>query len=194
MLLPMPLLRMREAAFARGGLCAGPVSLDLNEGERAGRTCDSPQEASIVAMMATGVVKASSGCVLIGDFDPRVQSVACKRLAALVPHEPLAMTAAEFQRYVVYRAALWNVEPSRALVHAQLLQRRLHGMHEAFAYPLIAALIVAPKLLVLDRPQVVYSREILQAAGGRAVFSTHTDAAAARAFTPPGAGFFEERA
>ena len=35
---------------------------------------------------------------------------------------------------------------------------RLAGVHEAFGYPLIGALIGEPKLLVLDRPQIVYAR------------------------------------
>ncbi|HEX3670116.1 MAG TPA: hypothetical protein VHT92_00275, partial [Candidatus Cybelea sp.] len=96
----MPLLRMRNAAFERGGLSAGPVTLDLARGERAALTYASPQEATIVALLATGIVKASSGCVLIGDYDPRVQSVACKRIAALVPHEPFALDEDEFDRYI----------------------------------------------------------------------------------------------
>jgi hypothetical protein len=178
----MPLLRMRDATFARAGASVGPFTLDLCEGERAALHCASAREAAIVALLATGIVKASSGCVLIDDYDPRVQSVHCKRIAALVPHESFPLDEAEFARYVAYRAALWNVEPRRAYAHAQLLLKRLAGMHEALAYPLIGALIGMPKLIVLDRPQPVYAPHILGAVGGRAVLSTHTDAAAARAF------------
>jgi hypothetical protein len=47
---------------------------------------------------------------------------------------------------------------------------------------LIAALIGMPKLIVLDRPQMVYARQILNAVAGCARLSTHTDPAAARAF------------
>ncbi len=56
------------------------------------------------------------------------------------------------------------------------------GVHEAFAYPLIGALIAAPKLVVLDRPQPVYAAQILAAAAGCALFSTHADAGSAAAF------------
>jgi hypothetical protein len=184
----MPLLRMREATFAGAGICAGPVTLDLEGGERAALTCASPRDAEVVALLATGVVKSSSGRVLIGDFDPHVQSVACKRVAALVPHEPFSLDEGEFADYVRYRAALWNVELTQARMRVQLLQKRLAGMHEAFAYPLIAALIAAPKLIVLDRPQPVYADRILDVIGDRAMLSTHTDVAAACAFAPRGRG------
>jgi hypothetical protein len=134
--------------------------------------------------MAAAVIKASSGCVLIGDYDPHVQSVACKRIAAFVPHEPFALTESEFRRYIEYRTELWKLEPGRTRAYAAELRRHLTGMHEALAYPLIGALIGLPKLLVLDRPQPVYATQILAAAGQCAVFSTHDNAAAARAFVP----------
>jgi hypothetical protein len=173
---------MREATFVGAGASAGPVTLDLARGEGVALTCASARDAEIVALLASGIVKASSGCVLIDDYDPRVQSVACKRVAALVPHEPFPLDEGEFIRYVAYRAALWNVEPARARLHAMLLRKRLAGMHEAFAYPLIGALIGMPKLIVLDRPAPAYAPQILEAVGGRAVLSTHIDPVAARAF------------
>jgi ABC-2 type transport system ATP-binding protein len=173
---------MREATFARGNASAGPVTLDLCSGEGAVLHCASGPEAAVIALLACGIVKASSGCVLIDDYDPRVQSAHCKRVAALVPHEPFSLDDGEFARYIAYRAALWNVEPARARERAEHLRERLAGVHEAFAYPLIGALIGEPKLLVLDRPQMVYARRILDVVEGRALLSTHTDAAAARAF------------
>jgi hypothetical protein len=184
MLLPMPLLRMREATFGAGEARAGPVTMDVELGERAALHLSSAREAGIVAAMAGAVVKASSGCVLIADYDPHVQSVACKRIAALVPHEPFAMNENEFARYIEYRAELWKLEPRRAWAYAAELRRQLAGMHEALAYPLIGALIGMPKLLVLDRPQPVYAQQILATAGNCAVLSTHDDAAAAHVFAP----------
>lgn len=124
--------------------------------------------------------------MLIDDFDPRIQSINCKRVAALVPHEPCGLHESEFLRYVVYRAMLWKIEPRRALAHAQLLRKRLAGMHEAFAYPLIGALIGTPKLVVLDRPATAYASQILGVLEGRAVFSSHVSAGDARLFAPYG--------
>lgn len=176
------LLRMREACFAASGLTVGPVTLDVDPGERATRVCSSVREAHVVALMAAGIVKAGSGCVLIDQFDPRVQPAHCKRVAAFVPHDPLPLAAAEFDRYIVYRAALWNVDPPRALAHAKLLMERLDGVHEAFAVPLAGALVCNPKIVVLDRPQPVYAARIVAAAGPRAIFSTHLHSQEAAAF------------
>ena len=179
------LLRMRAACFhARNG-DYGPVTSSVRHGERAALVCRSAREAAAVARMAAGIVKASTGHVLIEEFDPRAQSAHCKRIAAFVPHAPVPIEESEFERYVVYRAALWNVDPRRAIAHARLLMERLSEMHEAFAYPLVGALIANPKLLVLDRPEPVYAQLITEAVGSRALFSTHLDAAAARAFGPP---------
>lgn len=174
---------MKDASFTSAALRAGPVSLDVSLGERAALTFSSQHEATIVALMAAGVAKASAGTVLIGDYDPRVQSVHCKKIAGFVPHEPLQLDDADFLRYIAYRAALWNVEPAAAKAYAQSLRERLAGMHEAFAYPLIGALVASPQLVVLDRPQAVYARDILAVIDGRALFSTHAQPSDARAFT-----------
>ncbi|MBV8373522.1 MAG: hypothetical protein JOY69_09695 [Candidatus Eremiobacteraeota bacterium] len=176
------LLRMREASFGRGTDAIGPVTLDVHPGENAACVLGSSRAANVVALLAAGIVKATAGCVLIDQYDPRVQSAHCKRVAAFVPHAALSVEEAEFERYIAYRAALWDIDPMRARAHAKLLLERLDGMHEAFAYPLVGALIAAPKLLVLDRPQPAYASRIAAAAGGRAIFSTHCNAVAAETF------------
>lgn len=178
----MPLLRMREATFTNARVAAGPLTLDLEPGERSALRFDNALQASVVALMAAGIAKASSGSVTVGDFDPRVQSVHCKRIAGFVPHEPLAIGDGEFLRYVAYRAALWNVDAQTALATAKTLLARLGGMHEALAYPLIGALIARPQLLVMDRPLPVYAAQIFAVAGDAALLTTHTDAASEGAF------------
>jgi hypothetical protein len=183
----MPLLRMRNASFIGGGCSVGPLTIAVWPGERAALTLASAGEARLAARLASGIVKASSGRVLIGDYDPRVQSIHCKRIVAFVPHEPMSLSEPDFVRYIAYRAALWNVDARRAGAYAAFLRERLGEMHEAFAYPLIGALIAMPELVVLDRPAPVYAKQILGAIEARTVFSTHTNAAAARAFERPAA-------
>jgi hypothetical protein len=148
---------MRDASFANATARAGPLTLDLEPGGRVALTFSSSQEATIVALMAAGIAKATTGSVFIGDYDPRLQSVHCKRIAGFVPHEPLQL--------------------------ARLLCERLEGMHEAFSYPLIGALIATPQLIVLDRPQPAYASQILRAVEGRALLSTHAHPSNAAAFT-----------
>jgi len=174
---------MRDAAFARGGeTLVAPISLDLLDGERLARTFSTAREAEIAALMACGVVRASSGTVFIGEFDPRIQPTQCKQLATYVPHEAVASEFATLDEYVEYRAALWGIPRSLALERAHAALARLDGLHEAFSYPLAGALVGQPKLLVLDRPQAAYAEAILSAAGACAVFSTHLVAREARAF------------
>jgi hypothetical protein len=178
----MPLLRMREAGFTNSRVSVGPMTLDLEPGQRKALRFASAHEAMVAALLAAGVAKASTGSVSIGDFDPRVQSVHCKRIAGFVPHAPLSLEEAEFPRYIAYRAALWNVDPDLAAARAREILRQLDGMHEALAYPLAGALVASPQLLVMDRPPPVYARQILTVSGSAAVLTTHVDAAGEDAF------------
>jgi hypothetical protein len=178
----MVLVRMREATFTGNGVSVGPITLDVGAGERVARSFGSAAEAAIAARLAAAVVKATAGTVSIEAFDPRVQPAHCKRIAAFVPHDPLPLEGFDFERYVLYRAALWNVDPMRAIAHAKLTMERLDGVHEAFAYPLAGALLANPKVLVLDRPQRAYAAKIVAAAGPRAIVTTHVSDRDARAF------------
>jgi hypothetical protein len=158
------------------------MTLDLEAGQRKALKFATAREATVVALMAAGVAKASTGSVLIGDFDPRVQSVHCKRIAGFVPHEPLSIEESEFSRYIAYRAALWNVDPELAATRARRILLQLDGMHEALAYPLIGALIASPQLLVMDRPSPAYAQQISAVMGDAALLTTHADAAGENAF------------
>ena len=87
--------------------------------------------------MAAGIAKATTGSVLIGDYDPRVQSVHCKRIAGFVPHEPLrARRARVSPLHRLSRGAVERRRDRGAGRRAKLLCERLEGMHEAFSYPL----------------------------------------------------------
>lgn len=175
---------MRDAAYApRGEAIVAPATFDVAPGERVARICATVPEAQALAMMGAALVKPTSGIALIGEYDPRVQPVHCKRIAAFVPHDPLPLREMNVEHFIDYRAALWNIDAERARAHVNLLLERLAGVHEAFAYPIVAALLGCPSLLVLDRPQPVYARKILEAAGPCAVFSTHLDAQAAAEFS-----------
>jgi ABC-type Na+ transport system ATPase subunit NatA len=179
----MALLDMREATFVRGArTLVSPVTLTLGEGERLAYTCADETQAQIVALMAAGLVKPSSGSVFIAAFDPRIQPVQVKRIVGYVPHEAVPHDFPSFARYIEFRATLWGLPRAQSVVRARALLARLDGVHEAFAYPLAGALLAQPRMLVLDRPQAAYARQILDAAGSCAIFSTHTLERDARAF------------
>jgi ABC-type uncharacterized transport system ATPase subunit len=132
--------------------------------------------------MAAGLVRPTRGSVFIGAFDPRIQPVQVKRIAGYVPHEAVPHEFSSFARYVEYRAALWGLPRAETIIRARLLLERLRGVHEAFAYPLVGALLAQPRLLVLDRPQTAYAAQIVAAAVGCALFSTHASQCDAQRF------------
>jgi ABC-type iron transport system FetAB ATPase subunit len=176
-------LRMREASFERSGVTiVPPANVTLLAGERAARVCADAHHAEVLAMMAAALVCPTGGTVLVGEYDPRVQPVHCKRLVGYVPHDPLPLSRSAAAGFIDYRAALWNIDVHHARARAALLLERLGAMHESFAYPIVAALLPFPAVLVLDRPQPAYAREIAAAAGPCAVFSTHLDESAAACF------------
>ena len=184
-----PVLRVRDATYtSHGRAIVPPTSFDVYASERVARVCAHTDEARALAMMCAALAPTASGTLLIGDYDPRVQPVHCKRIAGYVAHDPLPLSRDELLRFVDYRAALWEIDPARAHANVHLLLERLEGLHEAFAYPIAVALLPFPQLLVLDRPHPAFAAHVLAAAGACAVLSTHLDEASARTYAPALAG------
>lgn len=179
----MAMLQLHEASFVRAGRAlVPPLTITLGERERLAHACTDERSASTIALMAAGLVKPTSGRVFIAAFDPRIQPVQAKRIVGYVPHEALQHEFPSFARYIEFRAALWGLPRAQAVVRARALLARLDGVHEAFAYPLIGALLAQPRLLVLDRPQAAYAQQIIDAADKCAIFSTHSSTRDAQRF------------
>lgn len=168
---------MLDASFSRRNeAIVEPTTLRVAPGERSDRTCEDPRSAQALAMMAAALLRPTGGSVLIGEYDPRVQPVHCKRIAGFVPHDPLPLADIGPERFIAYRAALWSIDARAARERARELLERLGGMHEAFAYPLVAALLPTPQLLVLDRPQRSDLDLIARVAQPAAIFAVHAEA------------------
>jgi len=168
---------MRDALFAgEGAQPVGPISFDLRDGERMTLAFATDREASVAAMLAAAIVKPTAGSVLVDGFDSRVQPAACKRVVGYVPHDPLPLARARFRELISYRAGLWGIDPGQAQSLADDLLARLGLVHEAFAYPLAAALVTSPRFLILDRPQAAYEATIDAAAAGCAVLTMRASA------------------
>jgi ABC-type multidrug transport system ATPase subunit len=161
---------MLEASYAYKGMTVVfPTNLRIGAGEHAAHTAEDARGAEALAMMASALLRPTGGAVLIGEYDPRVQPAHCKRIAAFVPHDPLPLNRIDAGRFIDYRAALWDIDRAQARAHARRLLERLDGLHEAFAYPVVAALLPSPQLLVLDRPQPQNVAAIATAAGSSAL-------------------------
>jgi ABC-2 type transport system ATP-binding protein len=173
----MVALRLLDASYTRAGeSIVAPLTLRVEAGEHAAHLCPTPQQAHAVAMMAGALLRPTSGSVLIGEYDPRVQPVHCKRMTGFVPHDPLPLSRIDAGRFMAYRAALWDIPSRHARARAKELLERLSGLHEAFAYPIVAALLPAPALLVLDRPQPEALPLIEAAAGECTLFAVQSAA------------------
>jgi len=165
---------MRGACYARGGReIVAPFTITLDENERLAHACGDEAAASTIALMAAGLVRPAAGRIFIAAFDPRIQPTQVKRVVGYVPHEALPHDFPSFTGYIEFRATLWGLPRAASIVRARALLARLEGVHEAFAYPLVGALLSEPRLLVLDRPQAAYAQQILDVAGECAIFSTH---------------------
>ncbi len=179
----MTLLEMRAACVSTAdGITVGPVTFALAEGARLAWPCAEPQAAAALARLACALMRPAEGTVFVGAFDTRIQPVQAKRLATFVPHEPFAPRFGSLEAYIEYRADLWELPKNQAVVQARALRERLADVHEAFAYPLIGALVARPRLLVLDRPQPAYAAHIAAVTSNTTVFSTHAGEAASSAF------------
>jgi ABC-type Na+ transport system ATPase subunit NatA len=145
-------LRVADAAFERDGVqLVPPFSVELATGERAMLGFADARAAKIAARMTAGIVKPTSGTVLIGDFDPRVQPVQAKRLTGFVPAlgDP-AMPRCRDGGLGVH-AALFEVPLEAARTRVRHVLDALEADDE-LAFAVALALMRPVELLVFDRP------------------------------------------
>jgi len=114
--------------------------------------------------MLAGLLRPTSGHVRIGGFDVHQDPARSKQQLAYVPDEPALYGKLNAVEYLEYVAALWRVPAPAARERAQALLEQLsladragdrlegysRGMKQKVA--LAAALIHAPRLLMLDEP------------------------------------------
>ncbi|HEY0798006.1 MAG TPA: hypothetical protein VGD50_02595 [Candidatus Baltobacteraceae bacterium] len=168
-------LRASEACFARDGeIWGGPFSASLAAGGSLNFIARDTREARVVARMAAGIVKATTGSISIGDYNPRMQPVQAKRLVAFaLGHDP-GVTRANFDRAVVLRAALWEIDAASALAHAHRIRAALGDDDDALA--LAVALPQALPLVVLELPRLSLLAPLRVMLPNAAIFATQLTA------------------
>ncbi|HTV72134.1 MAG TPA: hypothetical protein VME66_00290 [Candidatus Acidoferrales bacterium] len=173
------MLRAAEACFARdGALLAGPFSATLPSGKSLAYGARNAQEARIVARMAAGIVKPTTGSISIGEYNPRVQPVQAKRLVAFAFGGDAGVVRSNFDRAVSLHAALWGIDAASAHAHANLIRSVLGDEDDALA--LAVALAHAPPLVVLELPRAALIAPLRRALPNAAIFwttitETHAD-------------------
>jgi len=149
-------LRAVDATFAReGAVLVAPFSIDLNAGQSATLLCAGETAAKIAARMAAGMVKPTSGTLLICDFDPCIQPVQAKRVTGYVPCNGDFGAAPERpqdrRQTIRLHAALFEVPAGEAEMRVASILTKL-GSDDDFAFAVALALIRPVALLVCDRP------------------------------------------
>ena len=168
----MPILDMRAATFGREQTIVAPVTITLDQGERSDITCETDLAASVLARLAAGIIKCTTGIVFVGNFDPKIQPVQVKRLIGFMPHE-CAAALPDADAYFAYRAALWEIDKHRALERGAALLKRFDGLPEREALMLAGALLHSPRLVVLDRPSAFARSAAAAAASDVALFASY---------------------
>jgi hypothetical protein len=158
-----PLLRAVGAGFRRGDdLIVPPFTIEARSTDRATIAFSDARSAKVAARMAAGIVRATCGTLLIGDYDPRIQPVHAKRLTGYVPYNgdfgwhPRSLggrrDALDTPREAIdLHAALFEIPKVEA-------RRRAYAMLEAIGWSdgvtlAVALALMRPiALLVLDRP------------------------------------------
>ncbi|HJS30048.1 MAG TPA: ABC transporter ATP-binding protein [Anaerolineales bacterium] len=116
--------------------------------------------------MVAGLLKPSSGRVLVGGYDIERQPLEAKRIQGFVPDTPLLYDKLTAQEFLYFVADLYDVSREQASRRAAELLRLFdlasnrddlidsfsHGMKQKIA--LAAALMHDPGLLILDEPTV----------------------------------------
>jgi hypothetical protein len=167
----LTVLRATGACFARDGeVLAGPFSAALAGGAAQVFTARDLREARIVARMAAGIVKATTGTISIREYNPRTQPVQAKRLVAFALGDDTGVTRANFDRAVVLRAALRGIDSASAKAHAHRMRAALGDESDALA--LAVALHHALPLIVLELPRAALLAPLRDLLPDAAIFST----------------------
>jgi len=146
--------------------------------------------------MLCGLLRPTSGRVVVGGFDLQTQGDEARKLISYVPDQPFVYDKLTGREFLEFIAEVYGMEPSLAsrrmaevieLFHLgefvdELTERYSHGMRQRTVFA--AALLHEPKLLIADEPTVGLDpksiRELkvllrqLAAAGTTVFLSTHT--------------------
>ncbi len=140
------------------------LNFDVRKGEVFGLLGPNGAGKTTSFKIIAGLLKPTSGLVLIGDYDIEKNPVEAKRIMGFIPDRPFIyekLTGAEFMQFV---ADLYGLNDSRERIDyllelfdlmdwaQELVEGYSHGMKQRLAFA--SALLHRPSLLVVDEPIV----------------------------------------
>jgi ABC-2 type transport system ATP-binding protein len=180
-----------------GRLALDNLSITLAPGEIYGLIGPNGSGKTTTVRLATGLYRPTAGRVLVDGIDVHREPARAKRLLGYVPDEPFAYERMSGREFLHLVGALWDVPArDRAIRIDELaaifsgLPPILDGHVDSYSrgnrqkVAIVAALLHAPRVLVIDEPIVgldpesaLRTRELLRdfvARGGAVLVCTHT--------------------
>lgn len=156
----MIVLRTTDVRFVRAGIVeVEPFSFALDAGDTYELRQPTIRAASIAARLCGAIVKPTTGFVVVGDYDTRLQAPEAKRRIGFVDAEGFAGNAHAFRCEVAFHADVWGVA-------APLARRRvdaaLQGLAEESPYARAVALafVADVSVVVMDRPPAALADQV----------------------------------
>ncbi len=180
-----------------GRLALDSLSLTLAPGEIYGLIGPNGSGKTTTVKLATGLYRPSAGRVLVDGIDLHREPERAKRLLGYVPDEPFAYERMSGREFLHLVGSLWQVPADERATRIDELTGAFPGLGAILdghvdsysrgnrqKIAIVAALLHAPRVLVIDEPIVgldpesaLHTRELLgafAARGGAALVCTHT--------------------
>jgi ABC-2 type transport system ATP-binding protein len=173
------------------------IDLDVKEGEVYGFLGPNGAGKTTTLAMLTGIIRPTSGSIVIDGFDLKKNPLDAKRITSLIPDRPYLyekLTGFEFLRFVggLYKMRRNDLADRAEALLARfelsewggsLIENYSHGMKQRLVF--VGALLTRPRLLVVDEPMVgldpkgarlvrTIFRELREELGTTVLLSTHT--------------------
>jgi ABC-2 type transport system ATP-binding protein len=193
----MKMLEFKSVSKSYPGkkLAVNNLNLKVNAGDIYGFIGHNGAGKTTAIRCAVGILNFEEGDIFIDGVSIKEDPVACKRMLAFIPDNPDIYDHLTGYQYINFIADVFQVrkeerqERLKRYANAFEMENDLYGLISGYSHgmkqktSLIAALVHAPKLLVLDEPFVgldpvaahtlkTIMRELTQS-GGAIFFSTH---------------------
>ena len=165
-----PILRAVDARFARAGVDVGPLDLRLGAGQTLELAEPTARAASIAARLCAAIVKPTSGTILIGEYETRLQPAQAKRSVGCVDAGGFTGGAHAFKCEVAFRSDVWGIGDAGAQSRSRDVLRALG--EDPFTRAVALALVADVTLLVLDQPPRRFLRALRALADAPAIVLT----------------------
>jgi ABC-type Na+ transport system ATPase subunit NatA len=177
----LTVVRATDVRFVRASVdLVTPFSFALLAGETYDLRQPTARAASIAARLCAAIVKPSTGSIVVGHFETRLQAPEAKRRIGFVDARGFVGDAHAFRCEVAFHADVWAVAPALARTRAEATLDALQS-DTPYARAIALAFVAEVSLIVLDAPEAGLAARVRAIAPEAALVRTHAGSAAASA-------------